>query len=254
MRAVRQYREENGNPPPRHKDTKGGQCVSVRPSRPFFLVALCLRGASSSPRRGERGFVLVAVLWIVAVIGFIAVTFSFQTRTELKAAYYARQRLEAQMLAESAIAQAQALLDEDDPSVDHLGEDWADAAAQFADVPLTGLADGVYSVMGRPDEDHETLYFGLVDECGKVNLNTATREIRAALGDVHLVGVGVDLADVSWAERILERYPNQLKRIFHPAALDYCLGKRRPAQYLAARMAAKEAVVKALSASDSASA
>ncbi len=81
----------------------------------------------------------------------------------------------------------------------------------------------------------------------KANLDASLAEVRAALDAVSsLVGVGIDITDVAWAARILERYPKQLKRIFNPAALDYSLSKKHPAQYLAARMAAKEAVVKAL--------
>lgn len=86
-------------------------------------------------------------------------------------------------------------------------------------------------------DDHEVL---------EQNLNAQLQEIVGALPDIHLVGIGIDLTDVTWAARILERYPKQLGRVFHQEAIDYSLDKRDPAPYLAARMAAKEAVVKAL--------
>ncbi|MBN1284148.1 MAG: holo-ACP synthase [Anaerolineae bacterium] len=78
------------------------------------------------------------------------------------------------------------------------------------------------------------------------NLGEQLQDVAAALPDLHLVGVGIDLTDIAWAARIIEKYPKQLSRIFHQEALDYCLSKKDPAPYLAARMAAKEAVVKAL--------
>jgi holo-[acyl-carrier protein] synthase len=78
------------------------------------------------------------------------------------------------------------------------------------------------------------------------DLNTALETVRVRLDNLHLLGMGIDVTDVAWAERILTRYPKQLDKIFNQAALDYSLGKRQPAQYLAARMALKEAVVKAL--------
>jgi len=155
------------------------------------------RGLGPTPLSRRAGLILIAVLWIVAVIGFIGVTFSFQTGTDLKASAFARYRLQAQMLAESAIARAAALLDEDDPTEDTLDEAWADDPARFADVALAGLDDGVYTLFGRPDEDNEALHYGLVDECGKVNINTATREVLMALP-----GVTDEIADatIDWRD------------------------------------------------------
>ncbi len=62
----------------------------------------------------------------------------------------------------------------------------------------------------------------------------------------NLIGIGIDLTDIAWAARILERYPKQLGKLFNPPALDYCMSKKDPAPYLAARMALKEAILKAL--------
>ena len=148
--------------------------------------------------RPRRGMIIVAVLWIVAVVGFIAVTFAFRTRTDLKAGYYARNRLQAQMLAESGVARAMAALDEDDPTVDTLDESWADDPARFADAALAGLDDGVYSVLGRPHDDHLSRRFGLEDECAKLNINTATREMLLALP-----GMTEEIADaiIDWRDR-----------------------------------------------------
>ena len=60
-----------------------------------------------------------------------------------------------------------------------------------------------------------------------------------------LVGVGVDLMDVARVEAQVgdEAF---LSSVFTPGELDYCRGKRYPAQHLAARFAAKEAFFKAL--------
>jgi holo-[acyl-carrier protein] synthase len=58
-------------------------------------------------------------------------------------------------------------------------------------------------------------------------------------------GVGIDLIEVQRVEKLLnnERF---LRRCFTPKELEYCFKKRYPAQSLAARYAAKEAVGKAL--------
>lgn len=80
----------------------------------------------------------------------------------------------------------------------------------------------------------------------KETLTQMAREVGKALSDVRLIGLGIDLADVAWAEGLLEKYPARLGKIFTEAELAYCRAKMKPAPYLAARMAAKEAVLKAL--------
>jgi holo-[acyl-carrier protein] synthase len=59
-------------------------------------------------------------------------------------------------------------------------------------------------------------------------------------------GVGLDLLEISRIERALARRPGLGRRLFHPAELAYCAARGRPAQHLAARFCAKEAVSKAL--------
>jgi len=59
-------------------------------------------------------------------------------------------------------------------------------------------------------------------------------------------GVGIDLLEIERMERALERRPRLAERLFTEAERDYAAGKGRPAQHLAARFCAKEAVAKAL--------
>jgi holo-[acyl-carrier protein] synthase len=63
-----------------------------------------------------------------------------------------------------------------------------------------------------------------------------------------VVGVGVDLCDVDRMRRTLERTPGFAARVFTHDEQDYCRRARDPAERFAARFAAKEAVLKALSA------
>ena len=58
--------------------------------------------------------------------------------------------------------------------------------------------------------------------------------------------VGIDLLEIERLERALRRHPRLGPRVFTPAELDYAKQRARPARHLAARFAAKEAVVKAL--------
>jgi holo-[acyl-carrier protein] synthase len=59
-------------------------------------------------------------------------------------------------------------------------------------------------------------------------------------------GVGIDLIEIDRLERALERRPRLAERIFTSGEREYSAGRARPARHLAARFAAKEAVVKAL--------
>lgn len=60
-------------------------------------------------------------------------------------------------------------------------------------------------------------------------------------------GLGTDLVAVSRLEAILTRHGERfLARVFTPGEQEDCLGRARPAVHLAARLAAKEAAMKAL--------
>ncbi len=63
-------------------------------------------------------------------------------------------------------------------------------------------------------------------------------------------GVGIDLLEIDRLERALERHPRLAERVFTEAERSYAAARRRPGRHLAARFAAKEAVVKALGLSD----
>lgn len=57
-------------------------------------------------------------------------------------------------------------------------------------------------------------------------------------------GIGTDIVEI---ERIEKQKPAFFERVFTPAEIAYCQKQARPAQHFAARFAAKEAAVKALS-------
>jgi holo-[acyl-carrier protein] synthase len=61
-----------------------------------------------------------------------------------------------------------------------------------------------------------------------------------------IVRVGLDLLEIDRLEQALERRPGLADRLFTDGERAYASGKARPAQHLAARFCAKEAVAKAL--------
>lgn len=58
--------------------------------------------------------------------------------------------------------------------------------------------------------------------------------------------VGIDLLEIDRLEAALERRPRLAERLFTDDERGYAAAKARPAQHLAARFCAKEAVAKAL--------
>jgi holo-[acyl-carrier protein] synthase len=59
-------------------------------------------------------------------------------------------------------------------------------------------------------------------------------------------GIGIDVLEIARMERALVRRPRLAQRLFSAQELGYARGRARPGQHLAARLCAKEAVVKAL--------
>jgi holo-[acyl-carrier protein] synthase len=61
-----------------------------------------------------------------------------------------------------------------------------------------------------------------------------------------MTGIGLDLLEIERLERALRRRPRLAERLFTDGERAYAAGRARPAQHLAARFCAKEAVAKAL--------
>ncbi len=65
--------------------------------------------------------------------------------------------------------------------------------------------------------------------------------------DTMICGLGTDIIAIARVEGIYTRHPERfLEQYFTDSERSYCLSHRHPAQYLAARWAAKEACLKAL--------
>jgi holo-[acyl-carrier protein] synthase len=77
-----------------------------------------------------------------------------------------------------------------------------------------------------------------------IDTNRTTQHHEAREAPVVDVSVGVDLVDVGRLVRLAEA-PSTLAGVLTSHELAYCRSRRRPAEHIAARFAAKEAVLKA---------
>jgi len=61
-----------------------------------------------------------------------------------------------------------------------------------------------------------------------------------------ILGTGIDIIEVARIQASYEKFGERfINRILRPAEIAYCLSHRKPAPFLAARFAAKEAISKA---------
>jgi holo-[acyl-carrier protein] synthase len=69
--------------------------------------------------------------------------------------------------------------------------------------------------------------------------------VRTARAPNLRLRIGIDAVGVERLRRLVEGDDERKKRLFTEGELDYCRGKRREYEHMAARFAAKEAVLKA---------
>jgi holo-[acyl-carrier protein] synthase len=60
------------------------------------------------------------------------------------------------------------------------------------------------------------------------------------------ISIGVDIVEVPRVERLIRKYERVQERLFTGPEIDYCRARRNCYEHMAARFAAKEAVLKAL--------
>jgi type II secretory pathway component PulK len=115
--------------------------------------------------RDNPGLVLVAVLWIVAVMTAIVAVVSQTSRLDRKLAAGAADEVRCRWACRAGTENAIAILNEDTRASDCLSDLWSDNDEDFNDVALERCR---YTVR-------------VIDEASKLNINTVTREQLMAL-------------------------------------------------------------------------
>jgi type II secretory pathway component PulK len=115
--------------------------------------------------KDNNGLVLVAVLWIVAVMTAIAAVVGQTSRLNMKMAATATDEVRCKWACRAGTEHAIAVLAEDLKASDSLSDLWSDNAQDFNDAVLERCR---YTVR-------------VTDEAGKLNINTVTKEQLMAL-------------------------------------------------------------------------
>ena len=127
-------------------------------------------------KRDERGFVLLVVLWVLAMLTVITIGFGRRSLLEQRSAAYTLDYSEALIMARGAVHRGVILLrnkavqdaaDRDHPPVTFPGQDWAR--------PLDLYEEGIYKRQEGVDTD--TCTFKIRDEESRFNLNTVPEDI-----------------------------------------------------------------------------
>ena len=121
-----------------------------------------------APSRDNKGMILVAVLWMIALMTAIAAIVGQTSRLNLKMAVSATDEVRCKWACRAGTENAIAILAEDPRDTDCLLDLWADNEEDFNDVVLERCR---YSVR-------------VTDEAGKLNINTITKEQLMALPDM----------------------------------------------------------------------
>ena len=131
-------------------------------------------------RSRERGFALIAVMWVVLLAGLMLLGVQKAVRANLSSAYSELASVQAHWLARAGIEQALAVLEDDSSGADNMLEFWYSDPDYFEEVEML---NGTFSITAGPNiqDDPRSVRYGLIDHCGLVNVNTADAEQLRAL-------------------------------------------------------------------------
>ena len=129
----------------------------------------------------DRGFALIAVMWVVLVAGLMFLGVQKAVRANLAGARSELASVQAHWLARAGIEQALAVLEDDVTDADNMLEYWYSDTEYFENVEML---HGSFSVRAGPNimDDPREVRYGLTDLCARVNVNTADAgQLRALL-------------------------------------------------------------------------
>lgn len=153
-------------------------------------------------RKTKSGMALIIILWVITILGTVTMLFSRRAALSMKISKNVNESITAELLAEAGIYRMMAALKEDEQQSqsDNKNEDWYDNQMSNYDVPL---GKGVYRLVSPDPSEMNQVHYGIVDECSKLNINTASREML-----LRLPGATEDLVDCIMDWRDTDQNPN----------------------------------------------
>ncbi len=131
----------------------------------------------------NKAQVLIISLWILAILGMLAVSTGHRVSLALRLSRYQKDRLNSIYLAKAGVNVAIVELKNDDPAVDSLIDKWADNEEKFNKI-LVGDNQNEFASVSQ-----------IIDEERKININTAPLELLTELLDYAGAADPQDLAN-----------------------------------------------------------
>lgn len=123
-------------------------------------------------KMNERGSVLVAVLWLLAMLSVFSWAVARQASQELLFGQWVRERVMGRALVRAAVQRVILELQQDKfKTFDALNENWASNMDAFKDVPVGG---GRFSVICPQDDE---IVYGACDESARISINYADEQL-----------------------------------------------------------------------------
>lgn len=126
--------------------------------------------------RPEKGSVLIAVLWLLAMLSIFAIAVSRQASQELTFGQWVRDHVQGRELAKAAVERALYEIRADKfPVFDAFQESWASNRDAFKEVQMP---EGKFSAICEQDGEKR---YGACDEAARINLNKAPEDVLKRL-------------------------------------------------------------------------
>ncbi len=124
----------------------------------------------------SRGIVLAIVACLLATLSFMAASLALTVRLQIRHSSAALDELQAEQLAQGALARVLETISADQPEVDHLGESWA-LIEQYRP---ESAGRSMQTWLGRD----WMVTVQVVDEAGRIDINAAPVDILAGVKDL----------------------------------------------------------------------
>jgi general secretion pathway protein K len=127
----------------------------------------------------KKGTILIVTTWILAIVTLFAIGIGFRVGLEMKLTGYKLDSLKARYIAKAGIKKAvikkwEEYIEGKSLGVDAFSEDWANDEEGFKDAKIGEGSVSLIYVPGDIDrEEKKTVLYGLEDECGKIDINSA---------------------------------------------------------------------------------
>lgn len=172
--------------------------------------------------KDRRGTILVVVVWVIALLSFLAAALGSEGVFALDLTNRLTQQLQASYIARAGVRHALAVLERDvTPTYDALKEGWANSPPLFAQ---QRIGSGVFTI-SYPGHAGTPAY-GLTDEDRKLNLNTVPEDVLRTF--LQMVGHLKEADAKALADAIQDWRDEDTKERPYGAEKFYYLGLREP--------------------------